>query len=313
MSRPIRKLARKLRKGPEAALVLLGCVTLPLLPRCCILGLSVIFGRAAYLVSGKLRRIALENLELAFGRGRSPAEKRAIARQAFETFALTTLDLFWFGWFSRRRIGRYVHRDESYRHLDENRPAVLVTAHLGNWEVMGQAASLWGEQLLSVAMPIRNSLADRILNSLRSRLGQQVQARAGAVRALLKALKQGSSVALLLDQNTLPDEGGVFVPFFGREVPVSRAPALLAMRSGRTVIPASCVHTGGGHYLVSVYPEVTIDSGDDRAATQAILRRVEILIREQPGRWLWMYKRWKYIPDEQEGDGYPSYAHRIGA
>jgi lauroyl/myristoyl acyltransferase len=223
------------------------------------------------------------------------------------------LDLFWFGWRTHRRVGAHVSFDPSFDHYFKTAPLVAITAHLGNWEVMGLAAARHGEPAFSVAAPLDNRFVDRMLTRLREETGQQIAEQGGAVRTLLKALKHGGRTALLLDQNTLPRDGGVFVTLFGRPVPISKTAAGLASHSGAPIVFTYCVADEKGHYRAYALPPMKASGkrGDEIEITQAIAGMLESVITKHPDQWLWMYKRWKYIPDGESPEQYPFYARRL--
>lgn len=296
----------------EALLVCIGLVTIPFLPRFGVLAFARFAGGLGYRFSAKLRRISLANLDLAFGDSLTGREKETIARQSFQNFALVVLDLFWFSVFRKQRLQRYVRMDDSYMRYIPVNPVIAVTGHLGNWEVMGQAAALHGEPCVSVYTPTGNPVVDWAIRRLRSGTGQEVTQRSGALRAMLKALKKGQRVALLLDQNTLPEEGGTFVEFFGLPVPVSQAVEVMAGHTRATVLIVHCEMMGDGGYLIKVRPLCNADAaeGAGKADTAEVMRTLEQVIREIPGQWLWSYKRWKFIPDGAPAERYPFYARR---
>jgi Kdo2-lipid IVA lauroyltransferase/acyltransferase len=117
-------------------------------------------------------------------------------------------------------------------------------------------------------------------------------------------------VALLMDQNILPRDGGAFVDFFGLPVPVSQAVFPLAARTGAPVAFAYCVADEQGRYTVYLSAPVSVaDLGaTPLAATQRVAAMSEAAIRQHPGCWLWMYRRWKWVPPERGLEGYPFYA-----
>lgn len=302
-------LRRRARGAIELVLVLLAYAVVPLLPRRAIVALARGAGRAAYGITRSLRRIAEANLDLAFGEAKSPAEKRRLAIASFQGAALVLLDLLWFSRFSAQRVRKFVRLDESVQPCFERVPLIAVTAHIGNWEVFGQALSLHGAPLASVVAPIKNSAADWVVNRARRRTGQSVIRKQGAGRALLRELKRGGRTAILIDQNTLPLLGGEFVPFFGLDVPVSKAASLLSLRSDASVIVGWCVPDGHGYYTGYCLPpfrpaEEGMDEHDVTARLTAMLQEV---IAQCPEYWMWSYKRWKYIPEGSDGRSYPFY------
>ena len=164
----------------EVALVHLGRAVIPALPRRAVVGLARLAGAAAYGLARRERRVGLANLELAYGATRTAAEKRAILRASFGTFALMLLDLFWFARRRTARLARWVVLDPSMNTLFQPGAALGITAHLGNWELLGQVVAQRGYPLASVAAPLANPAVDRLFRRLRAHDGQEIIPAAGA-------------------------------------------------------------------------------------------------------------------------------------
>jgi KDO2-lipid IV(A) lauroyltransferase len=295
----------------EALLAAVGLALIPLLPRCGAVALARWLGSTAFRFSRRERRIALANVDLAFGPSRSADEKLAIVRESFQVMTQVMVDLFWFRLRTAERLRRHVSFDPLYQaHYVAHAPCIVVTAHFGNWEVMGLAVALDGHPLHSVAMPLKNRYVDAMLSRARKLTGQEVVPRRGAVKALLRILRHGGRTAFLMDQNTLPDEGGQFVDFFGRAVPVSGAAEMLSLRTGAPVLCAYCDMDDVGNYLWRSFPPV-FPGTDGPGITQRTTGMLEELLRQRPGLWLWMYKRWKFIPPGGDPSRYPYYARQL--
>ena len=165
---------------------------------------------------------------------------------------------------------------------------------------------------------LANPGVDRVFNRLREMSGQKVIPQQGAVRELIKILRQGKKIALLLDQNTKPAEGGIFVDFFGLPVPVSSAGAALAERTDAEIVMGFCLPQPDGSYrghLRALLSPTPLPGEDKKQAltrlTQEITRQIEAEIRSNPGNWLWMYKRWKHVPPARSRQEYPFYAKNL--
>jgi len=303
----------------ELALCKLGLLAVPPMPRRMVVALAHTIAAVAWLVARRERRIGLANLDLAYGATLTPAAKRAILRESFYTFALLLLDVFWFSKHIRERVERWVVFDPSMEPLWHDRATVGVTAHMGNWELLGQSVLLRGYPLASVVMPLANPAVDELFLRVRGDHGQQIIPRQGAVRHLLRALRSGHKIALLLDQNTLPQEGGQFVPFFGVPVPVSVAGSVLGLKTGALFFFGFCLPQPDGHYRMlssgSFTPDPLTPGCDEAAAVAALTVRtaamIEQVVREHPGQWLWMYKRWKFIEPGTDRARYPYYAKPV--
>lgn len=289
---------------------------IPRLSRRGVLRLARFSGRAAFRLSGHLRRTGLANLDLAFGDAKTPAEKERILRVSFATFALTILDVFWFSRDTADRLRRHVVVEQDFREtICREGAQVLLTGHYGNWEVLGQSVAQEGWPLMSVAAPLANEAVDQVFLSMRRRSSQLVVSKEGAILKLLRHLHRGGKVAMLLDQNTKKEDGGTFVDFFGLPVPVSMAAAALALRAGCEIRFGRLLCDPDGTYHATTFGAIPAsefgeDRGPDavRALTQRITTVYEDLVRGAPEHWLWMYKRWKHIPPGRGRGGYPFYA-----
>jgi len=306
-------------QGIQLALFRFALWFVPRLPRRAILILARLLGTAAYHGSGKLRRIGRANLDLAFGRTLEGAARERILKQSFRTFALVMLDQLWFHWHTAQRIEKYVRFEPIIAAIAFIKKAqICVTAHLGNWEVLGLAMAAKGSPLASVAMPITHPEIDVLYNRLREQNGQKVIPRQGAIKALLRVLAEEGKLGLLLDQNTPPAEGGIFVDFFGVPAPSSPAGASLALRTGAEIGFGFCLPQPDGTYYVETARIIrpSLRTGEDiKSATQRLTREIleviEEAIRKNPGHWLWTYKRWKFLPPGRGRAGYPFYAREM--
>ena len=311
---------KKVRQVCEVILTQFGLLVVPHLPRHVVLGLSRFAGRAAYFLSDHLRSVGWTNLNIAFGTSISDERKRAILHESFHTIALVFLDVFWFTRKTNERIANTISFDPVLEDLAGKKPRICVTAHLGNWELLGNAATLRGFPLVSVASPLANRRVDDLFVGIREATGQQVLPKHGVVKALLTTLRDRGNVGILLDQNTKPADGGIFVDFFNLPVPVSAAGASLALRTNAEIVFGFCLPQPNGTYRVHIPFRMTpqLRDGEDMKAaiqrlTQEIVKVIELEIRERPGAWLWMYKRWKYVGPGHQRTEYPFYAKELKA
>lgn len=301
----------------EYVMARLALAIVPRLSRETILRLARVFGRIAYGVSRHLRAVGMANLRIVYGDSKSEAALRSILLESFRDFALVLLDTFWFSRDTKERVAKYVRFGPGADTVLRPKAQVCVTAHMGNWEVLGIAFSFAGYPLTSVAAPLDNEDLNRLFNRLREGSGQRVVSKHGAIRTLLRTLKEGGKVALVLDQNTKPADGGVFVEFFGMPVPVSSAAAALALRTGAEVCVGVCLPTPDGMYETP--PPILVETPGPgpseeerlREFTQRITHAVEQTVRAHPGHWLWTYKRWKYVGPGRRRDEYPFYAKEL--
>ena len=177
--------------------------------------------------------------------------------------------------------------------LAEGRGLLILTGHIGCWELLGAylAANLGG--LTVVTGTIHNPPVDRLVQRRRERLGLTPVAREGDLRPLLRALRRGGAAAVLLDQNTRVENRDV--PFFGRPAPTPVGFARLALRTGAPVLPVAIGRSGKGHGVMHL-PPLRPAGGREPDAIYSFLQdcngALEELIRRRPAEWVWFHKRW---------------------
>jgi len=309
---------KKVRKKIEVWLFRVAAWFVPRMPRRLVVAAARGFGWLFFMLPTRLKRIGQANLDVAFGDTKTTIEKKAILLESFQTVFLTLLDVFWFSHDPYARVPRYVTFDPTLQVLFQKKKQVCITAHMGNWELLGHAVSVSGFPLSSVAAPLVNPAVEPLFCRLREASGQIIIPQQGAIRALIKTLREDGKAAMLLDQNLAPYKGGVFLPFFSLPVPVSDAPASLAIRTGSDILFGFCVPDRQGNYTVVTRPKIvppSLEQSADKSTayrelTHQILAVIEDVIREHPGAWVWMYKRWKFIPESSDGTEYPFYGVR---
>ena len=311
---------KKARFFLESLALRLGLLIVPRLPRPVIRILASAAGAVAYASCPKLRRIAAANLRIAFRERKSETDLGRIARRSFHSAAMVMLDFLWFSRNTADRMKSHVVIDDSFKEKLGMSAQIGVTAHFGNWELISAATAAIGAHHAAVFAELKNPYVTPFLERLRNTDGVEPIRKQGAIRGLLKALRKGKSVALLLDQNVLPSEGGIFVDFFGLPVPMSGAAGLLSERTGVPVAVCFCMLLRNGNYRVYSPTELRADraerqsGGDQRredgadAMTRSIAESFEREIAAHPEQWLWMYKRWKFVAPGFPREAYPFYS-----
>ena len=306
-------LRRKIRRPFETAAFRCLIAVIPRLPRCVILFQAKIAGLLGSALDLRGRKIGLANLDVAFGDSKSLAEKKKILRASYTTMIRTFFDVIWFGTNPGKRLPKYIDLDESMKVMLCHKNQICITAHFGNWEIVGQLMALKGLPLHSIAMPVKNPEVNRMLIERREITGQTIVPRTGALRKLLTVLREGGKAAFLVDQNTDPNQGGIWADYFGLAVPVTPAPAALAAKTGSEILMGFCAPQPNGHYRVYITETIQPPEMADKEAvpvlTQQILSAVEREVQRHPEHWLWAYKRWKNIYRKEDADRYPFYAN----
>jgi len=277
-------------------------------------------GWIAFHVAPRERRIALTNLDIAFGSATSAEEKRRIARSAFQNFARSFLGLFWAQRLNRATLDAVVEVDaDSLRMVEAARARgkgiIFVPFHFGEWETLGIATALLGFPMTIVMEQLRNPHLTRIFERLRGRGGNQLILQRHAIPKLLKALQRGECIALLIDLNAVPRRGGLWLDFFGKPVFGFSAAAALARHTGAPIIGGVAYPLPDGRIRIVYGPEIPCaNTGNDETdlctTSQRCLGYCEVLIRQNPEHWLWFYRRWKFRPTKEPGD-FPYYSRWI--
>jgi len=255
-------------------------------------------GRAVFFVDGFHRRIALANLEQAFP-ARTAAERRAIARAMFAHFGRLLLELLKFGTLSESRMSARIESEGEERVLQayqHGRGVLFFTGHFGYWEMQAIAQPLRVRPVSVLARPLDNPYLHEMLERIRTRTGNAVIYRQGAIRKVMRELAANRGVALLIDQH-LHSADAVYVDFFDRPAATTSALAALALRTGAPVIPVFALPAPGGRYRF-IYerpvPPPREDSPDAvREFTQRCTDVLEMYVRRDPALWLWMHRRWR--------------------
>ena len=257
---------------------------------------------------GNLRRIhASGGVEL------SARAQRALARENFLNFAKSLVDFFHFLQLDRARMHRLIDYTGAREALAEGRAAgrgvIAISAHLGNWEILSQACVANGIPMLSVAKQIGSTELTARRSRLRSTIGQQLVPAEGALRPLLRALRDGVSVGLLIDQHTDIWDGGAWVTLFGVPAGISMAPAALSRKTKTPIIFAWSRPLKDGRYRIEhgqvFLPDPQI--GDAERAQQ-LASAFEHVIRRHPSLWCLNYRRWRCIRPGDDPARYPFYA-----
>lgn len=302
---------RQLRAPFERAAVHLAMAIIPRLPRFGVLALARIGGCLGYAFDSRSRRVGRANLDIVFGDTKTDFQKTKILRASFVTMARTLIDTFWFAHHSEKRIEKYVEVDPSMELFFQKKAQICMTAHFGNWEVLGQTTALKGFPLASIATPIKNEVADKYFIRAREATGQRIIPRSGALRRLIHTLREGGKCAFLADQNTEEKDGGIWIDCFGLPAPVTSAPAMLSGRTQTEILLGFGIPQPKGRYRVFVARRFSAPPDASKESILTLTRQIneatEKAILEHPEHWLWMYKRWKTKKPDGISAGYPFY------
>ena len=277
--------------------------------RCCpapvIYGVCRGFAFLFYLLGSGRRRITLKNLELAFPE-KPKQERRHIARAAYDHFGQMIAEsaMILAGKISREKLIGMVDGSDIECLLNLERSSdkgfLAVTGHLGNFELMSHYTGTQSIRQGNVVARRGNNrlIDDRIVTPMRQSFGNRVIYKSRALPQVVKALKRGENVGLLIDIKSNAKEG-VPVQFFGKETIAIKSSAYLQIKLDVLVIPIAMVRTAPKQYKLIAAPAIQwADNGkplEEQIAelTQIHQSALEKLIRQHPEQWLWMHNRWR--------------------
>lgn len=287
-------LRQALEYGVVAAVA--GAVRLLPMPAARVCGAAL--GRAAYRVDRFHRRVALENMAHAFPT-KSDRERRALTRAMFAHFGSLLLELIKFGSLSPQEMLARVDSEGVERvrlAYERGRGVLFFTGHFGYWEMHAIVHALTSRPVAMLARPLDNPRLHLLLERIRTRTGNSVIYRQGAVRKVLRELTANRGIAILIDQH-LHTPDAVYVDFFSRPAATTSALAALAMRTGAPVIPVFALPLPRGRYRLVYEPPVEPPREDSPDAVREFTQRctdvLEMYVRRHPHLWLWMHRRWR--------------------
>jgi KDO2-lipid IV(A) lauroyltransferase len=302
-----------LQQRAQWIFVRIGAATVPLLPRWACYQLGQLLGTIASMIDRRGVPVALSNLEMALGDQLSPTQRRKIVRRSYQNFTTTLLDLLWSPRLTKDNFRRYIdieNLERAERETGAERSAIVASIHYGNFEWLSLAMGFLGYPADIVAEAQKNSMINAILEKARNRSGHTVIPRKRAIVRLYKTLRRGGRVALLVDLTIHPRNPAVVIDCFGLKTCVTLAHSWLHQRTGAPIIPAHCQPLPGGKYRVVCHSRIALPSNASATEiAQTCWNTFEPIVRQNPAPWLWMYKHWRFRPDDADRN-YPFYANR---
>ena len=270
-------------------------------------------GQGLFDLDRRHRERACQHLRLAMPHW-SEQRVEAVARASFEHLVKLAVEvcstprvLTEDTWPARVKLGEL---GPALRLLNSDQPVILLTGHVGNWEVLGYLLALLGYDVDAIARPIDNPLINDWLLGIRQRRGMRIITKWDASDRMLHVLRSGGALAFIADQNAGPK--GLYVPFFGRLASTYKSIGLLALRTGAPIVCGYGHRIGPGYRFEVgatdiIHPEDWADQPDPLYyITARYARAIETMVRKRPAQYLWMHRRWKSRPRfEREGKPMP--------
>jgi KDO2-lipid IV(A) lauroyltransferase len=281
---------------------------LAILPRWLARTLGAGIGWLAFRLLGRLRKVGLRNLQLAFPE-KSASERETILRKVYRNLGCLLAEFCQMSGYTRERASeliRYVGLDNYLEARERGKGVLVLTGHLGAWELSSFYHSLMGYPMGMVIRRLDNPMVDAFVNRVRCLHGNRVMHKDDFARGLIASMRAGQTVGILMDTNMTPPQG-VFVPFFGVEACTASGMARIAQKTGAAVVPGFLLwEPREKKYILRFGTELNLihtgDSDADAVANTALFTSViERYVREYPEQWLWMHRRWKTRPAGEKG------------
>jgi Kdo2-lipid IVA lauroyltransferase/acyltransferase len=263
-------------------------------------------GRRVYQFDAKHRERAAAHLSASYPQW-TDAQVQEVTRGSLVHLAQLAVEVFQAprlmhadGWAPRVTVGEL---GPALRLLNAGRPVLMVTGHIGNWEVLGHVLATLGYDTSALARPLDNPLLNDWLLGIREEKGLHIITKWDATDRMLGVIERGGALGFIADQNA--GDRGLFVPFFGRLASTYKSIALLALKC-ETPVVCGCAHRVGPGFRYELLVGDVITPQDWAGAadplyyiTARYTRAIEQLIRRRPDQYLWMHRRWKSRPKFQ--------------
>jgi len=257
-------------------------------------------GTLAFLVPMSRKSVALDNLKQSFGPDLNEQKARRLLRKVYIHFGQMFFELPHVLNLHPGKLDRYVvfESEEHFAEaLKKGKGVLVLTGHLGNWEMKSVAVAARFGNCAVVARPMDFEPLEKLMSDLRSRYGTQIIPKQRSMRRLLTGLAQNKMIGILLDQNVDWYEGA-FVNFFGRPACTNKGLALVALKTGAPVVPLFSARAKDGRYRVVIAKEVDLIRTGDKLRdveenTALFTSIIERQVRDHPEQYFWFHKRWK--------------------
>ncbi len=296
-----------MRKKLEFGAVWLLVHALGALPRGVARGVGAALGAVAWVAAPRLRQVGMRNLELAFPEW-SEAEREGVLRRVYRNLGWQMAEFCQMRKYTRESCAAFIRYEGLEHYLaarERGRGVLIVTGHLGAWELSSFWHSLMGYPMAMVIRRLDHAGVDGLVNAIRCLHGNRVLHKDDFARGLISSMRKGETVGILMDTNMTPPQG-VFVSYFGRDACTASGLARVARKTGAAVLPGFLLwEEAERKYVLHFGPEIEVkaDGPDEEDAVTNTARFTTVIeewVRRYPDQWLWVHRRWKTRPAGEE-------------
>jgi KDO2-lipid IV(A) lauroyltransferase len=174
--------------------------------------------------------------------------------------------------------------------INMNRGGIIITGHMGNWELGSPLFTSLGAPVHVVYRPPNNPLVDKLISRARGDAMSTIQKGAAGAREIIRVLRNKEYVGMLIDQKM---NDGISVPFMGVPAMTVTAPAQLAIRQQVPICVIRCERLEGVNFRGTISPPFIPAAGADEVEIMTRLNeQLGAWVRERPEQWLWVHRRW---------------------
>ena len=283
------------------------------LPYTVVQSLTSVLIEIGFCLTIRLKQIARESLQIAFGPTKNKEEVEAIIRKCFENFGKGMVELMYFmshPSMIKEKVsidgGKYLSQA-----LQEGKGVIAVSAHFGNFPLMLLRLAQEGYKTNAIIRPARDPEIEKYFLEQRTKLNLNTiysHPRKQCVDSTIRALRNNELVFIPLDQN-FGNGAGVFVDFFGQRAATATGPVVFAKRTGALILPMFIIREKGDQHRIIIEPPLILEerANDEEMIyvnVAKITNLIEQYIRKYPHEWGWMHRRWKSKPSEQTLDAH---------
>jgi Kdo2-lipid IVA lauroyltransferase/acyltransferase len=272
---------------------------------CLPLGAALALGRGLGWVYGSVMRYHRQDAIAALTRAfpeKTQTEIRDIVRRMYANLGMNLAEVFRLGKVTDEFLRESIEIEGEERGraaLLRNKGAVILTGHLGNWDLLACIVPRLGYPLTVISKDIKNKGLNDSWMKIRQRFGVKFVPAHNSYRTCLTALRKNELIGFILDQNMINTEG-IFVDFFGKPACTTPGMAYMSAQSGAPVVPVFMIRRENGRHLVKVLPMLDPPPNREPATihefTQRYTKIIEDVIRQYPDQWIWIHRRWKTVP-----------------
>ena len=258
------------------------------------------FAFLAYKLDTHHKKIARVNLDLAYGDKMSVEGKRRIVKKCYKNLLYNLRDFVENQNITKEKLLKKVtiHNEHFYTDIKrDGKGVIFLTAHYGNWELLPLCMGALYGKLWGVGRNLDSQKMNDVLQKNRNQFDVHMLEKTGAIRGLLKALRVGENVGLLVDQNT-SDKEGILINFFGKLARHTPSAALIARKTGAAIVPAFITTYDNKSYDITFYEPIITEKTEDnekdiKKSVQSQANITQKVIEKKPDEWFWLHRRWK--------------------